>query len=98
MVALHQGGFLYGVDGHGPADADLVCVDAATGKEQWRTQPEWKVKAADLTVMTRQLSVMVSSGMTLLRAFYVLEEQQENKLLSEEERSQLGVGRCTHGA
>jgi type IV pilus assembly protein PilC len=29
--------------------------------------------------MTRQLSTMVSSGMTLLRAFYVLEEQVENK-------------------
>ena len=36
-----------------------------------------KVKASDLTIMTRQLSVMVSSGMTLLRAFYVLEEQIE---------------------
>jgi type IV pilus assembly protein PilC len=38
-----------------------------------------RVKSADLTVMTRQLSTMVSSGMTLLRAFYVLEEQVENK-------------------
>jgi type IV pilus assembly protein PilC len=38
-----------------------------------------RVKPADLTVMTRQLSTMVSSGMTLLRAFYVLEEQVENK-------------------
>src|SRR3954452_24712047 len=42
-----------------------------------------KVKAADLTVMTRQLSVMVSSGMTLLRAFYVLEEQIEHPKLKE---------------
>jgi type IV pilus assembly protein PilC len=32
-----------------------------------------RVKAAELTVMTRQLSTMISSGMTLLRAFYVLE-------------------------
>jgi type IV pilus assembly protein PilC len=40
-----------------------------------------RVKPADLTVMTRQLSTMVSSGMTLLRAFYVLEEQVENKKL-----------------
>jgi len=42
-----------------------------------------RVKAAELTVMTRQLSTMVSSGMTLLRAFYVLEEQVENKKLKE---------------
>lgn len=39
------------------------------------------VKASELTVMTRQLATMVSSGMTLLRAFYVLEDQLENKHL-----------------
>ena len=32
--------------------------------------------------MTRQLATMVSSGMTILRALYVLEEQTENKLLA----------------
>jgi type IV pilus assembly protein PilC len=42
-----------------------------------------RVKATELTVMTRQLATMISSGMTLLRAFYVLEEQSENKLLRE---------------
>src|SRR5919112_2627212 len=42
-----------------------------------------KVKAADLTIMTRQLATMVSSGMTLLRAFYVLEDQIENKKLKD---------------
>jgi type IV pilus assembly protein PilC len=40
-----------------------------------------RVKAAELTIMTRQLATMISSGMTLLRTFYVLEEQIENKLL-----------------
>src|SRR5690242_17601327 len=34
-----------------------------------------RVKAQELTVATRQLSTMVSSGMSLLRALYVLEEQ-----------------------
>jgi len=34
-----------------------------------------KVKAEELTVATRQLSTMISSGMSLLRALYVLEEQ-----------------------
>jgi type IV pilus assembly protein PilC len=42
-----------------------------------------KVKAAELTVMTRQLSTMVSSGMSLLRALYVLEDQAESDKLQE---------------
>jgi type IV pilus assembly protein PilC len=42
-----------------------------------------KVKADELTVMTRQFSTMVSSGMSMLRALYVLEEQSENDLLKE---------------
>ena len=33
--------------------------------------------------MTRQLATMITSGMTLLRAFYVLEDQLENKKLKE---------------
>jgi type IV pilus assembly protein PilC len=42
-----------------------------------------KVKANELTIMTRQLAVMVNSGMTILRALYVLEAQTENDLLKE---------------
>src|SRR4051812_37747100 len=42
-----------------------------------------KVKAQELTVMTRQLSTMVSSGMSLLRALYVLEEQAKSDKLRE---------------
>ncbi len=42
-----------------------------------------KVKAGELTIMTRQLAVMVNSGMTILRALYVLEAQTENDLLKE---------------
>ncbi|MBA2347720.1 MAG: type II secretion system F family protein [Solirubrobacterales bacterium] len=42
-----------------------------------------KIKAAELTIMTRQMSTMVSSGMTILRALYVLEAQTENKKLQE---------------
>ncbi|UTI62539.1 type II secretion system F family protein [Paraconexibacter antarcticus] len=40
-----------------------------------------RVKADELTVMTRQLATMVDSGMTILRALYVLEAQTENELL-----------------
>ena len=42
MSAIAKDGCLYGVDGHGPEDAFLVCVDMQSGKEVWRTQPRWK--------------------------------------------------------
>src|SRR2546429_4133644 len=34
-----------------------------------------RVKQQELTIATRQLATMISSGMSLLRALYVLEEQ-----------------------
>jgi type IV pilus assembly protein PilC len=40
-----------------------------------------RVKAAEMAVMTRQLSTMVSSGMTILRSLYVLETQTKSKVL-----------------
>ncbi len=42
-----------------------------------------RIKTADLMIMTRQLATMVSSGMTILRSLYVLEEQTESKPLAE---------------
>jgi type IV pilus assembly protein PilC len=42
-----------------------------------------RVKAQDLTIATRQLSTMVSSGMSLLRSLYVLEEQTKSDKLGE---------------
>ena len=41
-----------------------------------------RIKPADLTIMTRQLATMVNSGMTILRALYVLEAQTENEKLA----------------
>jgi type IV pilus assembly protein PilC len=40
-----------------------------------------KIKPDDLVIATRQLSTMVQSGMSLLRALYVIEEQTENDKL-----------------
>jgi type IV pilus assembly protein PilC len=40
-----------------------------------------RVKADDLVIATRQLSTMVNSGMSLLRALYVIEEQTESDKL-----------------
>ncbi len=42
-----------------------------------------RVKSTDLTIATRQLSTMISSGMSLLRSLYVLEEQTDNDKLKE---------------
>jgi type IV pilus assembly protein PilC len=42
-----------------------------------------RIKPADLTILTRQLATMVNSGMTILRALYVLEAQTENQLLAD---------------
>ncbi len=64
----------------------LIVLDISTkgeSKEINLSLRPKRVKPADLTVMTRQLSTMVSSGMTILRALYVLEAQTENELLAE---------------
>ncbi len=57
-------------------------VEKKTGMKMELALPK-RVKPTELTIMTRQLATMISSGMTLLRAFYVLEEQIENKKLKE---------------
>jgi type IV pilus assembly protein PilC len=41
------------------------------------------VKAAELAVFSRQLATMITSGMSILRALYVLEAQTEGKFLKE---------------
>jgi len=41
------------------------------------------VKASELAVFSRQLSTMISSGMSILRSLYVLEEQTDGKFLKE---------------
>ncbi len=42
-----------------------------------------RVKADELAIFSRQLSTMISSGMSILRSLYVLEEQTESKFLKE---------------
>ncbi|MGP0103350.1 MAG: type II secretion system F family protein [Solirubrobacteraceae bacterium] len=42
-----------------------------------------RVAPSDLAIFARQLSTMISSGMSILRAMYVLEEQTEDKFLKE---------------
>jgi type IV pilus assembly protein PilC len=42
-----------------------------------------RVKPTELAIFARQLSTMITSGMSILRALYVLEEQTESKYLTE---------------
>ena len=60
-----------------------------------------RVKAEDLTVASRQLSTMISSGMSMLRALYVLEDQVENQKLRDafiEVRKDIEAGQSLSGA
>ncbi|HTA14186.1 MAG TPA: type II secretion system F family protein [Solirubrobacteraceae bacterium] len=41
------------------------------------------VKSGELAIFSRQLATMISSGLSILRALYVLEEQTENKFLKD---------------
>jgi type IV pilus assembly protein PilC len=63
----------------------LIVLDIAEKRGSKEIKLPWgnRVKASDLTIMTRQLSTMVSSGMTILRALYVLEAQTESDALKE---------------
>jgi type IV pilus assembly protein PilC len=90
---------LAGVPAHGEVDANdkqtvaaqlrakgLIVVDieeeSATGADDILGRFK-KVKPTDLTVMTRQLATMITSGMSILRTLYVLEEQVDNDKLRE---------------
>src|SRR5947209_17251586 len=63
----------------------LVVIDIATKyrSKELNVAILARVKPSDLAVATRQLSTMVTSGMTILRAFHVLENQTKSKLLKE---------------
>jgi len=41
MTAIHKDGYLYGVDGHGPRNAPIVCINMDTGELMWKYEPEW---------------------------------------------------------
>jgi type IV pilus assembly protein PilC len=59
----------------------VLDIQDKSGSKEIKLPGSDKVKSGDLTVMTRQLATMVSSGMTILRALYVLEGQTESKPL-----------------
>ena len=92
---------LAGVPAQGEVEADskqavaeqlkergLIVVDIANKYRSKELNLELfaRVKAKDLAVASRQLATMVTSGMSILRALYVLETQTESKLLQDDGR------------
>src|SRR5580700_9553766 len=69
----------------------LVVIDIAHKyrSKELNIQLFARVKAKDLAVASRQLATMVTSGVTILRALYVLESQTQSKTL----RTTLGAVR-----
>lgn len=71
MTAVPGGDYLYGINGHGPSDADFVCVEVKTGREVWRTQPIWQEKVTGkrgtqaMNVGTFRCSLLPVDGRTL---------------------------------
>jgi type IV pilus assembly protein PilC len=89
---------LAGVKARGEVDADskqavsdqlkqrgLIVLDIADKRASREIELAFlkSVKASELAVFARQLSTMISSGMSILRSLYVLEEQTESKFLKE---------------
>jgi type IV pilus assembly protein PilC len=89
---------LTGVKARGEVDADskqavsdqlksrgLIVLDIADKHASREIELAFlkSVNASELAVFARQLATMISSGMSILRALYVLEEQTENKFLKE---------------
>jgi type IV pilus assembly protein PilC len=62
----------------------MIVLDIADKRQSKEIEVPFlnRIKATDLTIMTRQLATMVSSGMTILRALYVLEAQTDNEKLA----------------
>lgn len=46
MTPLYRNGHLYAVDGETERQAELVCVNAETGAEMWRTEVLWEMPVA----------------------------------------------------
>lgn len=61
----------------------LIVLKVGEKRQSKEIELPWsgRVKPGDLTIMTRQLSTMVSSGMSILRALNVLERQTDSDKL-----------------
>ena len=76
MTAVHKDGYLYGIAGHGPGRAPLVCINLRTGEQMWRTVPQWdetiqtRTGARKYTIGTALASMILVDGRCLLLGQY----------------------------
>jgi type IV pilus assembly protein PilC len=63
----------------------LIVLDISdkSGSKEIELEFMKRVKPNELAIFSRQLATMISSGMSILRSLYVLEEQTESKYLKE---------------
>jgi type IV pilus assembly protein PilC len=61
----------------------VLDIDSKGSSKEINLEFMQRVKLRDLAVFSRQLATMITSGVTILRALYVLEQQTESKLLRE---------------
>jgi type IV pilus assembly protein PilC len=63
----------------------LIVLDIADKRSSANVEIQLfkRVTPSELSIFSRQLSTMISSGMSILRALYVLEEQTDSKYLKE---------------
>jgi outer membrane protein assembly factor BamB len=64
---VHKDGFLYGIDGEVGRRSALVCLDAKTGDEKWRTS-DGKVKNGSLLLIGDGKLLILSEGGDLILA------------------------------
>ncbi len=72
MTAIHKDGYLYGVDGHGPRNAPIVCIKLETGELMWKHEPEWmaSVDSQSYNLMPALASFIEVDGRTLVLGQY----------------------------
>ena len=66
----------------GYAPVSITQTNAGMSREINMPKLGAKVKLKDLAVFSRQFATMINSGLSLLRALSILEEQSENKELA----------------
>ena len=76
MTAIYKDGYLYGVDGHGPRNAPIVCIKMDTGELMWKYEPEWMATVdsptgpQDYNLMPALASFIEVDGRTLVLGQY----------------------------
>jgi len=64
MTSILKDGHIYGIHGEKPRGSDIVCLDAKTGKQAWRTMPTFK-ETVQVSGGDRELTLALGRGWLL---------------------------------